>query len=283
MNLERTDRVNWSKLKHILTSPKHYRYWLDNPRPDSEALLVGRATHCAVYEPDEFGARYVVSPSFHRACNDDTAIKKGYAGGMQAAAAWEAQYVRAGVEVLEPEAMDRIIGMRDALRSDPVSGPLMRGGRKELKIEWTDPETGIECRGRVDHVNGRLSDLKTTRSIQWFERDVVRLMYHAQLAWYFDGLRHAGIATGEAPCLIAVENEPPFDVQVLTFTEEDLDAGRRLYREALDTLDVCRREGVWPGVARGVSRRVKLPSWAMASEDVDLDWTGVEEEAEVIQ
>lgn len=273
MNLERTDRTNWSTLKHILTSPKHYRYWLANPRPDSEALLIGRATHCAVYEPDEFGARYVVSPSFHRGMNDDTARTKGYQGGKQSAAEWDAAH--AGAEVLHPEAMARIVGMRDALASDPVSGPLLRGGRKEYKIEWTDPETGIECRGRVDHVRGGLRDLKTTRSIQWFERDVARLMYHAQLAWYFDGLRHAGIAMQDAPCLIAVENEAPHDVQVLTFTEEDLDAGRRLYREALDTLFACRKNNHWPGIARGVARRVQLPTWAMDDhDDVELTMAG---------
>jgi len=276
MTLERTDRVNWSTLKHILTSPKHYRYWLANPRPDSEALLVGRATHCAVYEPDEFGARYVVAPRFNRACNDDTARAKGYDGGKQAAAEWDASHT--GAEVIEADAMKRIVGMRDALMADPVSGPMLRGGRKEFRIEWTDHETGIECRGRVDHVRGGLRDLKTTRSLLSFECDVARLMYHAQLAWYLDGLKLAGIDATDAPCLIAVENEPPFDVQVLTFTEEDLDAGRRLYRDALDTLAVCRRLDHWPGVARGVTRRVQLPAWAFPSgeDDEEIDFASVD-------
>lgn len=269
MNLERTDRVNWSTLKHILTSPKHYIHRLTHPQPDSEALIIGRALHCAVYEPQEFAARYVVSPNFHRGMNDDTARAKGYDGGKQSAAEWDAANDRR--EKVESDWMLRIQGMRDALLSDPVAGPLMCGGRVEHRIEWIDAETGIECRGRVDRVNGCLSDLKSTRSLQWFERDVARLMYHAQLAWYFDGLTRAGIETHEAPRLIAVESEAPFDVQVLTFEPEDLDAGRRLYRSALDTLAECRRAGVWPGMARGAARRVQLPQWAIDDhDDVEL-------------
>jgi exodeoxyribonuclease VIII len=265
-------RVNWSTLKAMSVSPKHYLHGLVNPRADTPALQLGRALHCLVYEPGEFAVRYAAAPNFNRACNDDTARAKGYDGGKQAALAWEASNQER--EIIEADIYQRACGMRDALLADPVAGPLMRGGRVEHRIEWTDDLTGIECRGRVDHVNGCLSDLKSTRSLQWCERDAARLQYHAQLAWYSDGLEAAGLRTEESPRLVFVESEPPYDVLVLLFTEEDLAAGRRVYRACLDMLAECRKTGIYPGVSRGVARRIQLPEWALAEDDVELTLDG---------
>lgn len=276
MNLERTDPVNWSTLKYASVSPKHYLQVLSEPRADTPALLLGRVTHCALYEPDQMGARYVVEPNFHRGQNDEVAIKNGYEGGKQAAQAWGAS-LRSGVEVVPKAVFAQAVAMRNAVLADPVAAPLFRGGHSEHRIEWDDPLTGIKCRGRVDHVRSRVSDLKTTRSIEWFERDAARLKYYAQLAWYHDGARLAGLPISELPCIVAVENEKPHDVMVLTFTEEDLDAGRRVYRDALLKLKACRESGVWHGVSGGVARRIRLPEWATR---IELDWTGVETEEE---
>lgn len=269
-SMERTDRVNWSTLKAIGTSPKHYRHLLANPRADSPAMQLGRVTHCAVFEPAELDNRYIVSPRFNRAMNDDTAILKGYDGGKQAAAAWLASV--SGREVIEADTMAAAIAMRDAIMADPVARPYITTGYAEYRIEWTDENTGIECRGRVDHVNGCLADLKTTRSLLSCERDAVRFGYHAQLAWYNDGLAAAGIAAPNPPVLIFVENVPPYDVLVLTFASDDLAIGRRVYRAALDRLAECRILDQWPGVSNGRERRIALPAWAGPIEtEITLD------------
>jgi hypothetical protein len=274
--IERTDRVNWSTLKAIQTSPRHYRHLLENPRADTDALMLGRAVHCAVYEPGAFASRYVVEPRFNRAMNDDTAIAKGYEGGKQAAALWVADVAARAVgnahppEIIPADFRDRALAMRDSLMADPVSAPLIIGGRAELPIEWTDARTGILCRGRIDHINGRVSDLKSLADINACERSTARYLYHAQLAWYVDGAREAGLDTSEAPCLIFVESVAPFDVIVLEFTEEDLDAGRAVYRACLDRLAECRATGSWPGVSNGAARRVKLPAWAIAAPEEEI-------------
>ena len=271
MNLERQDAVNWSTLKTIGVSPKHYLHTLATPRPDTEALQLGRVTHCAVLEPERLASRYVVEPAFHKGMNDETAIGKGYAGGKQAAAAWRAT-VPDTAEVVPSDLYERAILMRDAIRLDPVCSLYATGGRTEYRIEWTDHATGIQCRGRVDHVNGCLADLKTTRSLVTCERDVARFGYHAQLAWYSDGLDAAGIERDGPPCLLFVESVAPFDVLVLTFTEDDLAVGRRVYRAALNRLAECRASGSWPGVSGGRARRIVLPAWAgPIEEEITID------------
>lgn len=276
MHIERSDRVNWSTLKHIGVSPKHYIHNLTVPRADTEALQLGRVTHCAVFERDELDKRYVTCPNFHRGMNDDTAIAKGYAGGKRSAELWELNRESTGAEVVPVEIMDRAHGMTQAILLDPIAGPYVTTGYSEHRIEWIDEPTGILCRGRVDHVNGCLADLKTTRSIVTCERDAARLGYHAQLAWYSDGLEAAGIAVESAPRLVFVESAPPYDVLVLTFDESDLSAGRSVYRRYLERLAECRKIGVWPGVSGGVMRRINLPEWAVPEVELTLDGVALE-------
>lgn len=267
--IERPDPVNWSTLRHMRTSPKHYIYFLANPPGDTDARLRGRVTHCAIYEPAALDARYVVEPHFHRGMKDETAREKGYAGGKEAAAAWEESIAASGAEVVKPELYFAAIKSRDSILADAIAGPMVRGGYAEQLITWTDAATGIECRGRVDHVNGCLSDLKTTRSVspRLFNADIARYGYHAQIAYYFDGLAANGIPTSEPPALIVVESEPPHDVVVLEFSEQDIAAGRAVYRECLDRLAWCRSVDQWPGVSDGRKQRVALPAWAMPEEE----------------
>lgn len=262
--IERPDPVNWSTLKYMAQSPKHYRHALATPREDTEALQLGRLTHAMVYEPAAVAERYCQEPRFHRGMKDDTAREKGYEGGKEAAAAWAAE--NAAREIVPAELWSRATAIAAALHADPVAGPMIVGGYSEQLIRWTDERTGIECRGRVDHVNGRLSDLKTSRSVdsRWFAAQAVRLGYHAQVAYYADGLAANGIALAEPPALIVVENVAPFDAIVLEFDDATIRAGRSLYRRCLDRLAVCRESDEWPGVADGQRHAFVLPTWAGA-------------------
>ncbi|MEK9724419.1 MAG: PD-(D/E)XK nuclease-like domain-containing protein [Rhodospirillaceae bacterium] len=268
--LERTDAVNWSTLKYMRQSPKHYRHALTVERTTTDAMMLGLVAHCAVYEPQELAARYVRMPNFHGGMKDETAIAKGYAGGKEAKAAWVAE--NEGAMLVPDDIYERAIACAEAVLSDSVSSSMVQGGASEQLITWTDERTGIECRGRFDHVNGRLSDLKTTRAsgIRAFTRDAAEYGYHAQLAFYTDGLRANGIDPQGAPAIIAVESAPPHDVIVFTLDKPTLAAGRRVYRDCLDTLRICREADMWPGVTSGAAIALELPPWATEAEEITL-------------
>lgn len=261
---EREDEVNWSTLKHIRTSPKHYLHALAHPRKDTDALLLGRLAHCAVYEPAAVDERYMLAPKFHRGMKDANAIAKGYHGGREAAEQFDASVGCSDVTVVPPEIWTRAMACRDAILADPIAAPMVTGGYAEQRITWTDEKTGIECRGRVDHVNGTLSDLKTAQTVEprMFASAAARYGYHAQLAWYQNGLHACGIGTGDWPALITVESDEPHDVVVYRLREPEFVAGERVYRECLDILAECRATGQWPGLAGGMERTFELPAWA---------------------
>lgn len=272
--LERTDPVNWSSLKHILNSPRHYIHELTRERtPPTEAQLLGSVAHCAIYEPDEVENRYAVMPNFHGGMKDDTARAKGYDGGKGAKEEWLATHTTH--TPVTQDIWERAHRAAAAVMADPIAGPMIESGRSEYDIEWIDEETGIACRGRVDHVNGRLSDLKTTRSVfvHDFTRDVAKYLYHCQLAWYANGLSLNGIDPGK-PAIVAVESKEPFDVVVFEMSADTITTGRREYRRALDLLAVCRATDTWPGVGNGHPTSLELPAWAQNGTEPKLTMGG---------
>jgi hypothetical protein len=250
--------VNISTLLALTISPKHYGYELLRQRPDTAAMKVGRAVHTAVLEPMRFLRDYALSafPDWR----------------TKAAREWRDGQEATGKTVLT-EAQYRLAErMHEAARAHPIAARYIATGAPEESIFWTDPRTGLRCKGRIDLLNSSIVDLKTTRhaSPRLFARDAARLYYHARLAWYQDGVR---IVTGkELPVhIIAIENVEPHDVMVYRVGDEALELGRRLCESLTDTLQMCRASGRWPGVAEEEELSLVLPAWVSAGEDEDTE------------
>lgn len=101
---------------------------------------------------------------------------------------------------------------------------------------WTDPETGITCRGRMDWArDNALVDVKTApygkSTPAAFAKDAANFDYPMQAAHYTDGWE---VLTGKrVPFLfVVVEKEPPYLVRVYQLSEADLETGRERIREA---------------------------------------------------
>lgn len=266
MHLERKDPVNWSTLKAMRVSPKHYLHGLTEKKPQTDAMLLGSLVHCMVLEPEEFSRRYLAAPNLHRGMNDDTAVAKGYDGGKQAAEAFDAITARTGVTLVPRDVFDTATAMALAVAENPDAQRYLSGGVAEQRLTWTDPETGIECGGTVDYVgNGRIVEFKTTRSLESFERDAARMGYHGQVAWYDWGAMQNDLTTLLAPIVIVVESSPPFDVMVLAVSDDALLPGCELFRTLLTKLHHCRTTDTWPGVGGGRVRDFRLPEWAKSS------------------
>jgi hypothetical protein len=163
--------------------------------------------------------------------------------------------------------------VRDAVRAHKLAARLLRRGRSEVTLTWTDPQTRMRCKGRLDHLRGNvLTDLKSTRDVdaRTFGRLCANMDYHAQLAFYRRGL----IATGHelAPVyIVAVESGAPFDVGVFAVDEDVLEAGDQLVRKLLHQVKDCRRKRRWPGRYES-EESLAFPEWALPAGS---DYTNV--------
>jgi exodeoxyribonuclease VIII len=254
--------ANFSTLKCLDQSPAHYRHRLTVPREDGDALRKGRAVHCAVFEPERFAASWPAWDE-RRAGKEWAEFLKGCGGDYLTAT--EAAWTRA---------------VAAAVRSDRHAAPLIEGGRAEFAIRWTDAATGIACKARLDYwTHAGIVDLKTCRDASpgGFGRAAAKYMYYVQMAFYFDGLVAASGTDYPAPVLLAVETEAPHVVQAYRLTDDQLEAGRDLYRGWLARLAECRATDRWPGYADGIAD-LALPGWVWGDEEggSGLDGLGLE-------
>jgi len=247
--------LNWSLLKHAAESPKRFKYFESHDRPDTPAMLVGRAVHCAVLEPDRFPLEFPV-----------------WQGGRRVGKTWEAfiDALPASASVLSISEYERCLAIRDAVRPHPVAAQLLdrEGTLTEHVVQWTDKDTGLDCKARFDAVNpyGYLLDLKTTRHIdeRRFTRTVADMAYHGQAAFYCAGFESA-YGAGQVFYFIAVESEPPHDVAVYVLDDDSLWAGEELVKSLLRRVKDCRETGQWPGMYPTL-QTLTLPAWAFPDD-----------------
>ena len=244
--------INWSSLKLMGSSPLHFKYGLTHERPDTPAMQLGRAAHCAVLEPDAFPRRYVL-----------------WDGGIRRGEKWDKfRQANAGKECLSAADYETALAIRDAVRAHKSARRLLRWGKPEVSLRWLDESSRMWLKARLDWIapRGTLVDLKTSRDIEprAFGRTAANLEYHGQLAFYRRGLIARGAAL-EPVFIIAVESGPPFDVLVYEVDEDVLFAGDQLVTAYLHRLKTCRRRRSWPGRDSGV-QTLDFPTWALAPE-----------------
>ncbi len=254
--------VNFSTLKHLRRSPRHYAYAVANQRPDTASLRLGRAVHAACLEPDRFALDYVV-----------------FTGARRAGKEWDAfELTHDGRTILKLDEYQRALAIRDAVRSHPLVAPYLVEGEAEKVLTWTDQTTGLALKARLDWLAPTaVVDLKTSRDAtnpRKFAASAWDLGYYHQLAHYTAGTN--AVTGWNLPAIvIAVEPSAPFDVAVFRLDEDALAIAGGQVDELLVLLAQCREANVWPG-AHDAEITLGLPKWALPDvEDLDLedpDW-----------
>lgn len=252
------DAHNYSSLKHLMRSPKHYRWALDHPMPPTEPMKLGSAAHTAMLEPERVG---------------DFAIYDGVRRGKD----WDSFCSNnRDKQILTVNQADYLVKMCVAIRqSEGAMKYLAAPGPTEVSIVWRDKGAHLDCKGRVDKlatVDGQryIVDLKSCRDARPFKfgNEAYRLGYHIQDAMYHGGMYYL---TGELlPVVtIAIENVPPYDVVVYRVPDEVLQTGQDDYARLVKKLQECDRLNEWPG-AYEQEQFLSLPTWAYGEEVDDL-------------
>ncbi|MFA5056547.1 MAG: PD-(D/E)XK nuclease-like domain-containing protein [Opitutaceae bacterium] len=181
--------------------------------------------------------------------------------------------------ILEKDSL-RIRDMLDRGLEDPVVRSLMEAeGETEHTIVWTDEETGLPLRCRIDKLcrfdgGYQIADIKCTSADVTDEREIASKIfsfgYHQQAAAYMDA---ATLLFGERPLnfvFVFVRNKPPYNAVAWTLPELDIELGKRHNRVALIELQSRLACGNWHGGRFGKLNTVSLPKWAWTDDPLGL-------------
>jgi hypothetical protein len=234
--------VNASLLKQ--PTPLHAKYAMDDDDKASEALSVGDALHKAVLEPEAFDNHfddfYMYSPT----------------KGLDTKAACEARAMNPDKILLNEDMVEKIKRMREAIYRHKLANHLLQiCNQRELSGVAADADLGICRKVRIDACQGvgnpgeewspYLVDIKTTRNIIDFHRDIRNFNYDIQAAFYLDT---DAMITGKPRgtfIFIAVSNTPPYCARVYGLVPEQIEKARDIYKRRLAALATAFLEKSW--------------------------------------
>jgi hypothetical protein len=158
--------------------------------------------------------------------------------------------------LLNEEHIEKIKRMREAVyRHKLASHLLSKCDQRELSGVAPDKDLGIVRKIRVDACQGignpgeewspYLVDIKTTRNIMDFHREVKKFYYDIQSAFYLDT---DAMITGKPRTsfiFIAVSNTPPYCARVYGLIPEQIDKARDIYKRRLAALATAYLERSW--------------------------------------
>jgi exodeoxyribonuclease VIII len=241
-------------------TPLHYKWELDNPSEvDTEALLIGRAGHAALWEPDKFVADYARPPDPPEGEKWDRR-KKSHKD------AWtQFEEASTGKIILTAAQYEAAWLASDAARLHPCAARTIEASTPEVSIQWRDRHTGLLLKGRIDGWAEAAGVIVDTKFVECaaprpFANAAGKYGWHFQLAMYYDGMRELTARDVALPILIAVEKRPPYAVACYELDEDALAIGRDCYKTILMDAKACAEAGRWPGYSNALML-LDLPPW----------------------
>lgn len=249
--------VSASGLCDFLRSPAHYRAAKAKSKTPTDAMVLGTQCHEFLLQPERFHARYLVEP-------------EGI-DGPKNRHPWKAKWdeFKAQCEVQEKQAIDRgawatISGIGASVCAHPSAGMLLDGAICEIAAYVQDAETGFVRKAKADiALSWGIADLKTTDDARQeaFTKTIRNFHYHVKAAWYLDVFNALLPEPMDAFIWIAAEKAAPYGVACYAASPRMLEHGRKVYQKALETMQTCVENDVWPCYP-GDIQPIELPEYA---------------------
>lgn len=235
------------------------------PRTERLAFTLGRALHCLVLEGlEQFNERFTTG------CPVNPRTSKPFGRDTNAFAEWAKSM--APREVLAEEDHALLLNMANSIAENKRAQDLLDvAEEREVTFRPQERWHGIAVQCRTDAVGldniepSLVVDLKTTESLEKFERTFFSLGYHRQAAFYTAVVEMCASSRDIDFVFIAVEKEPPYGVGIYRLDEATLDHAHLECESALRRMRLCLETNDWP--RDEVEERVlKLPMWYKKGE-----------------
>lgn len=250
--------IRRSDLWRMNDSPEKFKYFLEHPTEQTQAMAFGSAAHKYILEGDDFWNEYIIEQKFDRRTKDG---REAYEKFMEEAA---------GKTPVGQDKVDNMADMKTALKACPLANELLFGEHQtEVPLMWTDPETGEKCKAKLDVLihdgdEYTIVDYKTTTAAdtEHFNRSIFSFGYHFQAGFYAEGVRH--VLGTEKPIrfiFVAQEKTAPYAVNVVEVSEDVMKVGVAKFHELLEKYHECKLLDIWNGYCSDVPNETQLPGW----------------------
>ena len=260
---QQIDAVNNSVLKILSDerqSPAHAKWYIDNGRPDTPVLKLGRAIDSHILEPLRFFELFSVCPKCDRRTKEGKAIYADFEENLQE-----------GQEIITEDDYEKIVQIYNSVIHSQAMR-LIQGGQSQVVAVWKDKATGLLCKSRYDYYQKdipMITDLKSTQdaSPDGFGYDVFKYAYYQQAGFYCMGHE---VLTGDDPCfaIFAIEKEEPYVHTSFELGMKTIEAGKNAARKALAKYKECKESGVWP-MYSDVILDLDMPVWALQKNGIN--------------
>lgn len=244
----KAEGISRSELFTIINkTPMHFLYEQNHPKEDTPSLAFGRAVHKAILEPETFSDEFAVAPKCDRRTKEG---KETYQKFIESLTNVYSEDLTK--EVITQDDLEVIQDMKAVIDHD-INASTFLNGIHETSYFWTDSATGEKCKVRPDcvaEVDGKkyIVDYKTTDSCAdgAFERSVRKYGYKFQAGMYREGY-FQNTFEDVGFVFVAQEKTAPYAVRVYICSEEFINEGYHLFREAIGTYHECKTKNHYWG------------------------------------
>jgi hypothetical protein len=222
----------------------YYRRYVaqtEPPRVETRQTRLGSALHMLLLEPELAQREIIDIPTW--------ALSKC---GMRAGNRWKvftaAHAGRLLITADERRMLDAMLHSARRVAADWLAGP----GVAEMSLYWTDDETGLRCKLRIDWLiecddgNPLIIDVKTSHDAtpEGFAESYRLYGYGIQEVHYRAGMRQR---TGRQPHtrFLVVQNRPPHVAKIFASSPAEYDTQARRWQHAMRELAHCYRTNDW--------------------------------------
>jgi hypothetical protein len=235
------------------------------PKPESDALILGKGAHCLILGDEVFAENFVYVPADAPKRPTSVQIANKERDGFWSAAAaeggpwWEAfDKAAEGRAMLSAEQVTKIGYMAENLAALPEARAALIGDLTEISMIWQDEITGLWVKSRPDCIpaNGvDFGDLKTFSPkgadiVLSAQRAVTDHGYFLQMALACEGAERIFGTTASQCALIFIQTTEPYEPVPIMLDAESLHWGRVLMRDGLDKIAHGLKTGEWPPKAK---------------------------------
>lgn len=236
------DCFSYSMVKGINRSMLHLAQWMEEDckkLKDKKHVQNGNIVETLVFEPELFDEKFKLFP---KTCKRQGKKKGSFEEISFSLATKDGKQIKADIEESGkmPITEDQYFHANkavEALKNHEIANDLLFRGTNQLSMVWTDDNTGVNCKCRLDNLDemsNSIVDLKVTHDAYFpvFIKNIGDMGYHIQAGsyqaateYYFNNIFTYTI--------VGVEPTPPYGVTCIPLREDSLELGRKLFAKGL--------------------------------------------------